>query len=90
MANVTFIDGGQVCRPLTLCDDSVMTTGTGSYHLCVINCAGGHWPPQCRIFLVTGITDIRAIDMRRTLATGRGSVMAGDTVTGERRVVRNG
>lgn len=65
-----------------------MATGTGTDNLRVIYSGNRNRRPGSRKYRMTGITDIRTVDMSRTLATGRCAVMTVNTVTHERRVVR--
>ena len=64
-----------------------MTINTGAVYLRMINRTGRYRCPGGWEFLVTGIAHIRGRNMIGTLAARRHTIVTGNTVTGEWRMI---
>lgn len=89
MTGITGIAGIDMGRRFSGGDNGVVAINTVTDHLTVINPVTQHRRPACRQLVMTGITLIGTVDVRRRFATGIAAVMATDTVTDKCRVVHH-
>ena len=90
MTGVTLGGGGDVARPFTGGDHTVVTARTGSYDLAVIHGTGSHRCPLRRKLLVAGITQGSRADVLGAFARGGDAIVAVDTVPDKARVIHRG
>ena len=67
-----------------------MTTGTYSNYFIMIYSAGSNRCPVCREYIVASIAQVTGIDMTGVLATGRDTIVAGNTVVHKSTVINGG
>jgi hypothetical protein len=88
MTSIADITGRKVVDTLATGDGAIMAIKTGPHDLRVVHRGCGYRHPRRWKYLMTGIANITAGDMRCALATGRYSIMTKHTVSDKRRMIR--
>lgn len=86
MTVAAIVTARNVRRVLTRRRDAIVAGAAGTQNLCVVNSDGGHVGDGA----VAILADISCLDMCRSLASGRQTVMAGNAITDDTDVIEKG